>query len=104
MQNLGNANMMNASLIWSLIWQHIWLYLLFINAFTFFIYWLDKKLARRRTWRVSELGLLFLALIGGSPAAFFAQIYLRHKNRKISFQIKLWLVVVAQIMLYFRLS
>ncbi len=77
--------------------QHFWLYLLLVNAFTFFIYWWDKSLARKGGWRVSELGLLFLALIGGSPAAFLAQRKFRHKTKKLSFQIKFWLVVLAQV-------
>ncbi len=77
--------------------QIIWYYLLFINIVTFVIYGWDKKQARKRAWRISELGLLFLALVGGSVASLAAQFYFRHKLNKASFQSKFWIVVFFQI-------
>lgn len=72
------------------------LYLFAINLLTFFLYWWDKICARRQAWRVPENILLLAGLVGGSPAGFIAQRLLRHKNRKRSFQVKFWVIVLVQ--------
>lgn len=61
------------------------LYLLAINVVTFLSFWVDKGRARAGRYRIPERTLLLLALLGGSPAALFAQHRLRHKTRKQPF-------------------
>lgn len=56
-----------------------------INAATFFIYGLDKWKAHHNRWRVPESVLIFLALIGGSPAAILAMRMFNHKTQKNKF-------------------
>ena len=76
-----------------------------IWAGTWFVYAWDKRRAGLHERRVPESVLLTLALIGGSPAALVAMVILRHKTRKISFQIKFAIVVLAQVglaVLWFR--
>ena len=76
------------------------LYLLAINALTFFLYWQDKRAARRGgAMRTPEYVLLLAGFMGGTPAAIFAQQRLRHKTRKASFQFKFWALTVIQIAL-----
>ncbi len=75
---------------------HILLALAVLNIVTFCLYGLDKYYARHDIWRVPEAVLLFLALIGGSPAAYIAQKFFRHKIHKFSFRIKFWLIVIVQ--------
>lgn len=75
--------------------------LIVVNLITFLAYWRDKHHARRGNWRISEGTLLFLGLIGGSPAAFLAQRVFRHKLRKGSFQLRFWLIVLLQILALF---
>jgi uncharacterized membrane protein YsdA (DUF1294 family) len=76
---------------------HVVLYLICINALTFLIYRYDKRAAIERRWRVSESTLHTLMFIGGTVGAFAAQRILRHKNRKQSFQVTFWLLVMVQV-------
>ncbi len=64
-----------------------------MSAVTFAAYWADKRLAQRGGRRIPEKTLHGLALICGWPGALFAQRILRHKNRKVRFQIVFWLIV-----------
>jgi uncharacterized membrane protein YsdA (DUF1294 family) len=56
------------------------------SLWAFFVYRLDKQLARTGGRRIPELNLLFIAFVGGWPGAFAAQRIFRHKTRKLSFQ------------------
>ncbi|MFG3449372.1 DUF1294 domain-containing protein [Stenotrophomonas sp. NPDC047960] len=64
---------------------------------TFLVYWLDKSAAQRGRQRTPEKALQLLALAGGWPGALLAQATLRHKNRKVSFQVAFWTAVVINI-------
>ena len=41
-------------------------YLIVINVVTFLVYGIDKWMAKKGSWRISEATLLILAVIGGS--------------------------------------
>jgi len=69
--------------------------LLLLNIVTAVCYWIDKRAAERSQWRVQENTLLLLGFAGGWPAAFVCQQWLRHKNRKLSFQLLFWLTVLS---------
>lgn len=71
-------------------------YLLAINVSTFLAYACDKWTSTREGLRFPERFLHLLAAFGGSPAALAAQQLLRHKSRKRPFQIRFWIIVVAQ--------
>lgn len=74
------------------------LYLLAINALTFFLYWQDKRAARLGgLMRTPEYVLLLAGFMGGTLAAVIAQQRFRHKTRKASFQFKFWSLTVIQI-------
>ena len=60
-------------------------YILVVNMVTFVIYGLDKWKARHDRWRVPESVLIFLAIIGGSPAAILAMRMFNHKTNKNKF-------------------
>lgn len=64
--------------------------LVLLNGVTFFAYALDKSAAQRGAWRTPEQTLHLLALLGGWPAAWWAQQWLRHKSRKPSFRTAYW--------------
>ncbi len=76
-----------------------WWYAAAVNAVTVLLYAYDKRAAERRRGRTPELILHLLAAAGGSPAALPAQRLLRHKTRKVPFQIVFWVTVAAQLAL-----
>jgi uncharacterized membrane protein YsdA (DUF1294 family) len=72
-------------------------YLLVLNLLTFVVYGLDKRSARKGGQRVPENVLLFLAFVGGTPAAYTARHYFRHKTIKRPFIIRLRLILILQL-------
>lgn len=66
-------------------WTALALWLGGINLVTFAAFWLDKRRASRKGRRIPERRLLWLAALGGTPAARLAQKYLRHKTTKQPF-------------------
>jgi uncharacterized membrane protein YsdA (DUF1294 family)/cold shock CspA family protein len=67
---------------------------LFISTVTFLAYAIDKSAAQAGHWRIGENTLQLLALAGGWPGALLAQQILRHKSRKGSFRVVLWIAVL----------
>ena len=72
-------------------------YLLIVNLATLIIYGLDKWKARHDRWRVPESVLLFLAIIGGSPAALIAMRLFNHKTKKNKFVFGVPIILLLQI-------
>ena len=66
-----------------------------MSLFAYAAYATDKRSAREKEWRLPELELHLLALLGGWPGAFLAQRRLRHKCSKASFQFWFWLIVAV---------
>lgn len=71
--------------------------LLLVNLWTILRFRADKLRAIAGARRIPESDLLLLAAIGGTPGAFFARHYYRHKTRKQPFATWLWLIAVIQI-------
>ena len=55
----------------------------------------DKQAAKLRRWRTRELNLHLLEAVGGWPGALLAQLYYRHKSRKLSYLVVFWLIVAG---------
>lgn len=75
------------------------LVLALLNVSAFGAFAVDKWLARKGKRRLPEAFLLQLALLGGSPAAKFAQHRLRHKTRKQPFGARLNGIVALHVLL-----
>ncbi len=69
----------------------------FINLFTFFAYGRDKYCAQRGEWRIPEIHLHTLELLGGTIGAIAGQKFFRHKNKKKSYQVTFWIATFIQI-------
>lgn len=67
-----------------------------LNLITIGQFWRDKRLAIAGRRRIPEADLLALALIGGTPGAFFARAWFRHKTRKEPFSTRLALIGTLQ--------
>src|SRR5262252_472222 len=72
----------------------LWTYLA-ASVVAFVVYAADKSAAAAGRRRVSESTLHLLACVGGWPGALVAQQVVRHRTRKIVFQIVFWMTVVA---------
>ncbi len=70
-------------------------YLWAINALTLLAFGWDKLRAKRRKRRVPERRLLWLAALGGSPAAVLGRVVFGHKTRKRRFSALL--IVIAAV-------
>lgn len=70
-------------------------YTVIASVLTYTLYWFDKRSARRGLGRTSEKILHFLEAAGGWPGAYLAQRHLRHKTRKVRYQVVFWLIVVV---------
>lgn len=68
-----------------------------INFVTVLAYGFDKHAAIKGNWRVPEIQLHTLELLGGWPGAFIAQKLFHHKTKKKSFKVMFWLMLFFQI-------
>lgn len=66
------------------------------NIIVFVVYGFDKMSANAGVWRISEKVLLLMALFFGSPGAILGMYIFRHKTRKMSFQLWLYLILLIQ--------
>lgn len=73
---------------------------LVLSVLTYASYAADKTAAQRGRWRRSEQSLHLLSVAGGWPGALYAQVKLRHKSAKRSFQLIFWLTVLVNWLLY----
>ena len=68
-----------------------------VSTVTFLTYGVDKAAAVRGARRIPESFLHLLGLLGGWPGAFAAMRIFRHKSRKISFRLGVWLSATLNI-------
>ncbi len=70
-------------------------YTCFVSGVTFIMYGYDKMQARNLEWRVKEVTLHLLALMGGWPGSLVAMHFFQHKTRKTAFLVPFWGIVVG---------
>jgi len=73
---------------------------LVLSSLTFAAYAWDKLRAESAARRTPESTLHLLEALGGWPGALVAQHWLRHKNRKLSYQVVFWLLASAHLGLW----
>jgi uncharacterized membrane protein YsdA (DUF1294 family)/cold shock CspA family protein len=66
-----------------------------LSLVTYAAYASDKRRAQTDAWRIPEVYLHGLEIVGGWPGAWMAQRRLRHKSSKLSYQIKFWLIIIT---------
>lgn len=78
-------------------WVFIPLWCLVMSLVAFIAYRIDKSAAVRGDWRIKESTLHTFELLGGWPGAFLAQRMLHHKNRKVSYQVEFFILMVVNL-------
>lgn len=78
--------------------KNIIIYLLVINAITFFAMGIDKYKAKKGHWRTKEKTLLTLVALGGGIGGIVGMYYFRHKTKKPRFYIGFPLILITEIL------
>lgn len=79
------------------LWQLLGLYLAAVNLTAFALMGLDKRRARRGTWRFSEKALFLPALLGGALGGTLGMKAFRHKTRHWYFRFGFPLLLLLQL-------
>lgn len=74
-------------------------YVVFINAWAFTMYGIDKYKAKHGLWRIPEAALLLVAAAGGSVGAWCGMQVFHHKTRKPKFSIGVPVIFVVEVVL-----
>lgn len=77
--------------------KNIVIYLLVMNLFTFLIMGIDKKKAKKGSWRVPEKTLFTLVALGGGIGGIAGMHVFKHKTKKTRFVIGFPLIIIMQI-------
>ena len=75
----------------------LFIYLVCINAVTFFLYGADKWKAKKGKRRISEKSLLSAAVLGGSVGGLVGMYTFRHKTRKAKFYLGVPTILALQV-------
>jgi uncharacterized membrane protein YsdA (DUF1294 family) len=89
---------------WHVAWfkkTSLLLFLLFhiplINLFTFIAYGHDKHAAQNHQWRIPEIQLHTLEVLGGTIGAIMGQKVFKHKYKKKSYMLGFFATIVIQV-------
>ncbi|MFV8365573.1 DUF1294 domain-containing protein [Flavobacterium sp. XS1P27] len=72
-----------------------------INLVAFSTTGVDKWLAVKQKWRISERNLLFTSILGGTIGSGLAMLFFKHKTSKISFLWKFFIIGIIQVFLVY---
>ena len=76
-------------------------YLVIINVMALLLYYVDKKRAIKRKYRIPEKYLFLVAIVGGSVGSILGIYLFRHKTKRYNFTLGIPLLLVIQIVLYY---
>lgn len=79
------------------------IYFIVLNIITFLVMGIDKLLAIKKKYRISEFHLLTLTLFGGSIGSLLGMVIFRHKTKKIKFLIIIPLSIIIHILIYLQI-
>ena len=72
-------------------------YIVAVNIVAFLMMGIDKSRAKKHAWRISEVSLFFVALIGGSIGSNLGMQVFRHKTKHWYFKWGMPLILLIQI-------
>ena len=68
------------------------------NLYTFILYGVDKRRARKGQWRISEKRLLLTALMFGGVGAMAGMKTFRHKTQHMKFRVLVPVMMIIQLL------
>lgn len=74
-------------------------YLLIINAAGFVLMLADKRRAKKNLWRIPEMTLMSVAMLGGSLGCLWGMYAVRHKTKHKKFTLGIPIILAFQIIL-----
>lgn len=77
----------------------LFIYYIIINLINLVLFYLDKKRARNRQWRIPESTLLLVSLLGGALGGLIGMEMFKHKTKKMKFIIGMPLILIVNIFL-----
>ena len=81
------------------------IYVIVINITSFITMKIDKELAKKHMWRISEKTLFLLALFLGATGIFSGMYTFRHKTKHISFAVIITILIIINIIcIYFLVT
>ena len=79
--------------------KDIIIYIVAINLITFLAMFIDKRKAKKGSWRIKESTLLTMGLIGGSIGGIAGMYTFRHKTQKPKFVFLFPTMLIIQIII-----
>lgn len=79
--------------------KEIIIYIVAINLITFLAMFIDKRKAKKGSWRIKESTLLTMGLIGGSIGGIAGMYTFRHKTQKPKFVFLFPTMLIIQIII-----
>lgn len=77
-------------------------YLIIMNVIALFMYGIDKRKAIKGKWRISEIALLLVGLLGGSIGSIIGMYMFRHKTKHWKFIILVPMFLILHILLFIK--
>ncbi len=74
----------------------ILLYFSIINLVGFLLMLVDKRRAIKHEWRISELNLFIVSIIGGSIGSYLGMHCFRHKTKTLKFTLGMPIIILIQ--------
>lgn len=75
------------------------IYILFVNIIGFALMGIDKYKAKKRAFRIPEVTLFIIAIIGGSIGSILGMKIFRHKTRHRSFFLGMPAILTVQVLM-----
>ncbi|BAM47085.1 DUF1294 domain-containing protein [Amphibacillus xylanus] len=76
--------------------KKIYMLLIIINLCSLIIMKVDKSRARNNQWRIPEMNIWLISLLGGSVGTYIGMKLFRHKTKHLSFKIGIPLLILIQ--------
>lgn len=83
---------------------NIALYLLIINIIGFLSMAIDKRLAQKNKWRISEETLFIISALGGGIGSIIGMYVCHHKTKKTLFTIGMPVICICEYLLLLMLK